>query len=37
MKFGKNLRKLQKISKEEFAEKVNVSRQSVSNWKTEDD
>ena len=37
MKFGdnlKNLRKLKKISQEELAEKVNVSRQSVSKWET---
>lgn len=37
MKFGDNLRKLRKlrkISQEELAEKVNVSRQSVSKWET---
>ncbi len=39
MKFGDNLRKLRKykkISQEELAEKVNVSRQSVSKWETGD-
>lgn len=33
MKFGENLRKLhksKKLSQEDFAEKINVSRQSVS-------
>ena len=37
MKFGDNLRKLRKsknLSQEELAEKVNVSRQSVSKWET---
>lgn len=37
MKFGdnlKNLRKSKKYSQEELAEKVNVSRQSVSKWET---
>ena len=37
MNFGqnlKNLRKLKKISQEELAEKVRVSRQSVSKWET---
>ena len=35
MKFGDNLRKLRKskkLSQEDLAEKVNVSRQSVSKW-----
>lgn len=39
MKFGenlKNLRKKKKISQEELAEKVGVSRQSVSKWETGD-
>lgn len=39
MKFGENLRKLRKlrkISQEELAEKVGVSRQSVSKWETGD-
>lgn len=39
MKFGENLkrlRKMKKISQEELAEKVNVSRQSVSKWETGD-
>ena len=39
MKFGenlKNLRKLKKLSQEELAEKINVSRQSVSKWETGD-
>lgn len=39
MKFGENLKKLRKlkrISQEELAEKVNVSRQSVSKWETGD-
>lgn len=39
MKFGDNLRKLRKlkkISQEELAEKVGVSRQSVSKWETGD-
>ena len=37
MKFGdnlKNLRKSKKLSQEELAEKVGVSRQSVSKWET---
>ena len=37
MKFGDNLkliRKSKKMSQEELAEKVNVSRQSVSKWET---
>ena len=37
MKFGDNLkkiRKLKKLSQEELAEKLNVSRQSVSKWET---
>ncbi len=37
MKFGenlKNLRKLKKLSQEDLAEKINVSRQSVSKWET---
>lgn len=37
MKFGDNLRKLRKskgLSQEELAEKVQVSRQSVSKWET---
>ncbi len=39
MKFGenlKNLRKLKKLSQEELAAKINVSRQSVSKWETGD-
>ena len=39
MKFGDNLkkiRKLKKLSQEELAEKLNVSRQSVSKWETGD-
>lgn len=39
MKFGDNLRKLRKskkLSQEDLAEKVNVSRQSVSKWETGD-
>ena len=39
MKFGDNLKKLrkvQKLSQEELAEKVGVSRQSVSKWETGD-
>lgn len=39
MKFGDNLRKLRKskgLSQEELAEKVQVSRQSVSKWETGD-
>lgn len=39
MKFGDNLRKLRKLKKlsqEDLAEKVNVSRQSVSKWETGD-
>lgn len=39
MKFGENLkrlRKAKKLSQEELAEKVNVSRQSVSKWETGD-
>ena len=39
MKFGENLkklRKLKKISQEELAERVGVSRQSVSKWETGD-
>lgn len=39
MKFGENLkvlRKSRKISQEQLAEKVNVSRQSVSKWETGD-
>ncbi len=39
MKFGDNLKKLRrakKISQEELAERVNVSRQSVSKWETGD-
>ncbi len=39
MKFGDNLKKirnLKKLSQEELAEKVNVSRQSVSKWETGD-
>lgn len=39
MKFGDNLKKLRKskkLSQEELAEKVNVSRQSVSKWETGD-
>lgn len=37
MKFGdnlRNLRKSKKLSQEELAEKMNVSRQSVSKWET---
>ena len=37
MKFGENLkiiRKNKKMSQEELAEKLNVSRQSVSKWET---
>ena len=37
MKFGENLKKIRKnkkMSQEELAEKVNVSRQSVSKWET---
>lgn len=37
MKFGdnlRNLRKSKKLSQENLAEKVNVSRQSVSKWET---
>ena len=37
MKFGENLRKLRKLKKlsqEQLAEKMNVSRQSVSKWET---
>ena len=37
MKFGdnlKNLRKLKKLSQEDLAIKVGVSRQSVSKWET---
>lgn len=37
MKFGENLkylRKTRKLSQEELAELVNVSRQSVSKWET---
>ena len=37
MKFGENLRNLRKsknISQEKLAEKVNVSRQSVSKWES---
>ncbi len=39
MKFGENLKKiriLKKLSQEDLAEKVNVSRQSVSKWETGD-
>lgn len=39
MKFGDNLkklRKLKKLSQEELAEKMNVSRQSISKWETGD-
>ena len=39
MKFGENLkliRKSKKMSQEQLAEKVNVSRQSVSKWETGD-
>ena len=39
MKFGENLRKLRKLKKlsqEQLAEKMNVSRQSVSKWETGD-
>jgi len=39
MKFGENLKKLRtgrKLSQEDLAEKVNVSRQSVSKWETGD-
>lgn len=37
MKFGenlKNLRKSKKLSQEDLAEKMHVSRQSVSKWET---
>ena len=37
MKFGENLKKIRKeknMSQEQLAEKVNVSRQSVSKWET---
>lgn len=37
MKFGDNLKKLRKtkkLSQEDLAEKLNVSRQSVSKWET---
>lgn len=37
MKFGDNLKKIRiikKLSQEALAEKVNVSRQSVSKWET---
>ena len=37
MKFGDNLKKLRKVKKlsqEELAEKIGVSRQSVSKWET---
>ncbi len=37
MKFGDNLkivRKMRKISQEELADKLGVSRQSVSKWET---
>ncbi len=37
MKFGenlKNLRRAKKLSQEDLAEKVKVSRQSVSKWET---
>ena len=37
MKFGDNLKKiriLKKLSQEDLAEKVRVSRQSVSKWET---
>ena len=39
MKFGDNLKKMRKkknLSQEELAEKVRVSRQSVSKWETGD-
>lgn len=39
MRFGENLRRIRKrnhLSQEELAEKVNVSRQSVSKWETGD-
>ena len=39
MNFGDNLKKIRKynkMSQEDFAEKVNVSRQSVSKWETGD-
>ena len=39
MKFGDNLKKLRKtkkLSQEDLAEKLNVSRQSVSKWETGD-
>ena len=39
MKFGDNLKKIRiykKLSQEALAEKVNVSRQSVSKWETGD-
>ncbi len=38
MKFGdnlRNLRKSKKLSQEDFTEKMNVSRQSISKWETE--
>ena len=37
MKFGenlRNLRKIKKLSQEQLAEKMHVSRQSVSKWET---
>ena len=37
MKFGdnlKNIRKQRKISQEELAEKLGISRQSISKWET---
>ena len=37
MKFGENLKNIRKeknMSQEQLAEKVNVSRQSVSKWET---
>lgn len=37
MKFGDNLKRLRKskkLSQEDLAEKMNVSRQSVSKWET---
>ena len=39
MKFGDNLKKiriLKKLSQEDLAEKINVSRQSISKWETGD-
>ena len=39
MKFGENLKKiriLKKLSQEDLAEKVNVSRQSISKWENGD-